>query len=309
MSYSFSADAVQYGRDSAYYVRDITDGGTSVVPGNLDVTGDLTVEGASELTGNVATAGNLAVGNGTSGGVLNIGGGNTVFTPSGTGGLTVATALPGASATVTLAGSLAVGNGAIGGVVNLGAGNTVLTPSGAGGLAISTTLPGATASVSVAGNLAVGTGILGGVVNIGGGNSIFTPSGAGNLALSTSLPGTVATLGIPQIANGSLFSVPSVPVSVTTGTSGLPAGTFVIAGVRFMWGAVSAGATNVRNVTFSPAFAADPCVLGQAQTYGGTVGYAAVSTITPSAASFVLTTSGGTGFEDTACYWYAVGPA
>lgn len=307
MSYSFSADAVQYGRDSAYYVRDITDGGTSVIPGNLDVTGDLTVEGASELTGNVATAGNLAVGNGTSGGVVNIGAGNTVLTPSGTGGLTVSTALPGATATMTLAGSLAVGNGAIGGVVNLGAGNTVLTPSGAGGLTVSTTLPGATASVSVAGNLDIGNSIVGGVLNIGAGNSIFTPSGAGNLTLSTSFPGTTATMLIPQIANGSLFSVPSVPVAVEGSSSGLPAGTFVIAGVRVMWGLVNNGASP--GINFEPAFGAVPCIIATPIQFGTTNGYATVGDGTSTTgSSLALTTSAGTGFT-TACFWLAIGKA
>jgi hypothetical protein len=288
---------------TALYASSGSAGGSQIIQGSVEITGNLVVDD------NFATDGNAFIGNGITGGVVNIGNGNTVLTPSGTGGLTVATTLPGSTATITLAGSLGVGNGAIGGVVNLGAGNTVLTPSGAGGLTVSTTLPGATASVSLNGNLNVGNGLLGGVLNIGGGNSIFTPNGAGNLALSSTLPGTTATLGIPQIANGSLFSVPSVPIPVASATSGLPSGTFVIAGLRVMWGSVVAGSTNIRTVNFTPAFGGSPCLLGVPEAYGGTVGYACVSAISASTANFTLTTSGGTGFNDTACYWFAIGPA
>jgi hypothetical protein len=59
MAYSFSADAVQYSRDNAYYARDLTSGGGTVLPGPAEVRGDLVVDG--NVTANLNTGGTSAV--------------------------------------------------------------------------------------------------------------------------------------------------------------------------------------------------------------------------------------------------------
>jgi len=63
-TFGFAADGVEYSRSKAYY---LTSSGSTNIPSDLTVEGNLTVNGATHLVGPVATDSNVTV-NGTSGG-------------------------------------------------------------------------------------------------------------------------------------------------------------------------------------------------------------------------------------------------
>jgi hypothetical protein len=234
---------------------------------------------------------------------------------------------------LTVQGNLAV----TGGTIGLGAGS-FLSNQGSnvevivGGVtALTATATGVTTdvqinapSISCAGGLGVSGAITGsagatfwvggsGKVSLGGGGSGPTAFGTvqsfandGTTVTPLQLQPSGGSVALDILANGSLASVPATPVAVTVPADGAPSGTFVIAGVRVMWGGVNNGASP--GVTFTPAFSAVPCIVVQCVQSGGAQGYATVQFPTVSGCAIGLTSSAGTGLP-TAAYWMAIGPA
>ena len=104
---------------------------------------------------------------------------------------------------------------------------------------------------------------------------------------------------------------PFPPIPIAAQTNGQPAGSFVLAGIRIMWGVVSNGNAPGLNFNAGPAaatFSSPPVVVAVPNIYGPTVGYATIGTVTTTTCTMALTTSSATGFS-TSCNWMAIGPA
>ena len=121
---------------------------------------------------------------------------------------------------------------------------------------------------------------------------------------------TVATSVTTPLLYG-IGMAPFPPVAATGQADGRPAGTFVLAGVRIMWGIVDNGATPGLNFNVGPAaatFSFPPVVIAVPNKYSPAIGYATINGVTTTTCGLQLTTSSATGFS-TSCHWLAIGPA
>ena len=205
-------------------------------------------------------------------------------------------------------------NAQAGNLTLLGDASIDVTNIGSGQLRFSTSgNPQNVAAINCTTLAASGSATVGGAVSaasVASTGALTAASLAIGSLLTVNSGGVVGGAGVPfgiaSLINGSVESIPTTPVAVTVPANGAPSGTFVIAGVRVMWGGVNNGASP--GVTFTPAFSAVPCIVVQCVQSGGTQGYATVQFPTVSGCAVGLTSSAGTGFA-TAAYWMAIGPA
>lgn len=212
---------------------------------------------------------------------------------------------------VEITGSVLIDDGL---TVNQGGGTTLTV--GSGGTSVKNTLE-VLGTADVVGTLTAKGSLI---VQKPDAYMVLNTSGTGLAEIDAFVAGASAPLllngnsggpvGVPSLTLGSLLSIPPVPVAVDYLPSpwGGPSGTLVIAGVRVMWGNTNFGLGAGGTLTFSPAFGASPCVTMTPQFVGSVVGYATIGAVTAGTASYILTTSGGTGFGTNA-YWIAIGKA
>lgn len=190
-SFSFGAEGVEYGRSSAYYA---TTTGDVVLPNDLDVKGNLLVEGTSILTGSVRSDGNISARNalvtgstGLSGGAIYGFNGTTLVQPNFPLGLiTQGPVQLGATGSATQSGLQVFGN-------------AVVAPSaGGGGTLSATTYQGGAGGVSTSGALITGTaGATGGAIYGYNGGALVAPNFPLGLLAQGPMSQTLSTLVIP----------------------------------------------------------------------------------------------------------------
>jgi len=146
-----------------------------------------------------------------------------------------------------------------------------------------------------------------------------TTGGVTCTTLTCNGPATIQSI-IGNLPVGGILSAPTLngvgmtpatPVAITGQADGRPSGTFVIAGMRFMWGIVNNGATPGLNFNVGDAaatFASAPVVTVLCGKNGAVIGYGTLVSVTTTTAALQLTTQSGTGFG-TYAHWMAIGPA
>ena len=149
-------------------------------------------------------------------------------------------------------------------------------------------------------NTASNTGLA-----LGGGQVAI---GNGNISVATFAYGDVNTRGLNSISTSWMAPNPPVPVP-TGGTSAFPSGTFVLSGLRVMWGYYYIG-SSVPTIDYVPNFGGIPCITLTCDTstpFNGIVAMVNNNTATGCGIRIVNATLGiGSGVG---VYWMAIGPA
>lgn len=294
MAFSFSADAVQYSRDNAYYAREVTSGAGTVLPGPVEVRGALVVDGTSTLEGAVTVEGSLTS--------------NTLVT---------------SDVTVNPSPTTSVNLGLAGGFPSIafvnGAGQTLIglqSPTGPLLLGNNSIDVGVPHDLRVGETIEVVRSILvGSSTNVGGaisgfnGTSLVAPNFPQGLASAggasvASLDGTWAGTTIPTLPFG------AIPINTTA-----QAGNIKLGNTRFQWGVANVTFTTgsgAITVPFTSAFSTANFVTFLTGAFGNAGNIPVTLQASPSGVSAFTVNAGLGAVGDSGNYefqWIVIGPS